>query len=192
MKRILLTVGLALLLVACGSDETTTEEQPRDQAEETNVVEVDETEEAEEVVEEQPAEGPEEESTGEIEVTDELAFGEFTVKMNGVNVYEEDGKHYADISFSWLNQSGDGDKTFMSIALLDVKQGDTILDETTGAWDVMNQNTSDVYFPNADGGEKTVELTYELDNAEDLLTIIFTPLNDVVDEDSQEVTIDIK
>lgn len=189
MKRILLTVGLVLLLVACGSDETTTEEQPRDQAEETNVVEVDETEEPEEVVEEQPTEGPEEESTGEIEVTDELAFGEFTVKMNGVNVYEEDGKHYADISFSWLNQAGDGDKTFMAVAALDVEQGDELLEETTGAWDVMNKNSSDIYFPNAQNGEKEIELTYELVNDEDL-TITFVPLNE--HDESQELTIELK
>lgn len=183
MKKLLLVL-LALLLVACGAEETQ-ENEPIEEEETEEVAAESEQEEPEEVeeIEEEPAE---EDNT----IDETLEFGEFTVNMEEVNVYEEDGKTLADVSFSWLNQSGE-ESTFMAISLLDAKQGDELLEEVTGAWDIMNKNSSDVYFPNANGGEKKIELTYELVNEDDPITLIFAPLNDVVDEDSQEVNIDI-
>lgn len=186
MKKVLTwIVGIVVVFGIIGNmmgDEEPTEEVATDEPETEEA-----TKEETETVEADPME--EETNTNEIKLDDELLFGEFKVNMKDINVYEEDNKTYADLSFSWLNQSNDGKKTFMQLSLLDVKQGDNILEETTGAGDIENSNSSDVYFPNAQNGEWTVELTYELVNDEPL-TIIFTPMNDV--EDSQEVNIDIK
>lgn len=196
MKKIMMwVVGIVVVFAIIGNifgdDEQTTKEEPKQKVEEASANK-EESEPEKEESKEEPQPKKEDTSNKAIEVNDELTFGEFTLKMNEVSVYEKDGKILADISFDWLNQAGDGEKMFMSVSLLDVMQGENILEETTGAWDVMNKNSSDVYFPNAENGVKTVELTYELANKEDPLTIVFQPLNELVEEDGQEIILDIK
>ncbi|GAE27015.1 hypothetical protein JCM9140_3126 [Halalkalibacter wakoensis JCM 9140] len=150
-----------------------------------------ETEQPEEV-EQEPEEPETQEETLEkvIELDEQLLFGEFTVNMNQVHVYEAEDNIFAEVSFNWLNQAADGKKMFMSITLLSVYQGENDLEETTGAWDVENRNRSDVYFPNAENGAHKVSLTYKLENKEDPLELVFTPLNEF-DEERQEITINI-
>lgn len=127
-----------------------------------------------------------------IKLDDKLIFGEYTVDMKDVRIYEDEGTNYADISFDWLNQAGDGKKMFMQLSLLDVLQGDKVLKEMSGAWDVQNKNSSRIYFPNAQNGSINVKLTYELDNKDEPITIVFVPLNHLLDEESQKVNVDIK
>lgn len=147
-----------------------------------------ESKESKETKKTEKEEAEDEKENGEIKLDDKLEFGNFSVTMDHVRVYEEKGKNYADISFSWLNQAGDGKKTFMQLSALDVEQGDSILDETTGAWDPTNKNTSDIYFPNAQNGEWKVKLTYELKNKEEPITITFVPLTG---EGSEKITVNI-
>lgn len=123
-----------------------------------------------------------------IELDNELVFAEYTVKMNEVKVYEKDGSAFADISFNWINQAGDGAKMFFQVSTFDVVQGENILEEVSGAWDIENKNSSDIYFPNAQNGEHKVELTYELANKEEPLTIKIRPMTG---EDTEEITVEI-
>lgn len=120
-----------------------------------------------------------------IDLNDELAFQNFKLTMNPVIIYEEDGIILADISFKWLNQAGDGEKTFMQMAAMDIEQNGELLNEVNNSWQDQN---SDIYFPNAEQGEWEVELTYQLENAEDSLELTFVPMTD---ESSKQLTIDI-
>ncbi|MBS4194671.1 DUF5067 domain-containing protein [Lederbergia citri] len=131
-------------------------------------------------VEKQPKE-----TSHKITVDEKLLFGELTVNFQQVEI--KDNK--AIITFSWINQAGDGKKFFFALMGIDVMQNDVILDEVSGAYDAANKNTSDVYFHNAEGGEKKVTLEYELKNKEAPINISFTPYNGI--EDSQSLTIDI-
>lgn len=192
MKKILTwIVGIVVVFGIIGNifDDEETSEEP---AEEVAAEVEDNSDEIEVEPEEEPEKEPEQEKTTEkeIEINEELLFGEFGVSMNDIRIYEEEGKTFADISFDWLNQAGDGEKMFMSISLLTIYQGEDHLEETTGAWDVENRNSSDVYFPNAQNGEWTIDLTYELNDKDEPLRIVFTPLNEF-NEDKQELTIDI-
>ena len=126
-----------------------------------------------------------------IKVDEQLLFGKFTVNMDQVRVYEEEGKTFADISFDWLNQAADGKKSFMQLSLLSVYQGESVIEDTEGAWDIENKSTSRIYFPNAENGEIGITLTYELENTDDPLLIKFQPLNSLIEENSQELTIEI-
>lgn len=123
----------------------------------------------------------------EIKIDDELQFQEFNIKMKPAKVYEKDGNYYADISFRWLNHTGGEAKLFRATSL-DVKQSDELLEEVDDAWQDTN---SDVHFPNANNGERGIELTYELVNKEDPVEITFVPANFELEEDSQTITIDI-
>ena len=145
------------------------EEDPKE------AVEVEKTEEIEE---------PEE--NGIIEIDEQLTFAEFTVYFEQVKI--EDDK--AIITFKWLNQAGDGKQYFFALSGIDVVQGEDILDETSGAYDAENKNTSDIYFPNAENGETKVTLEYELKDKETPIDITFVPYNEY-GEDSQKVTIEI-
>lgn len=124
-----------------------------------------------------------------IKVDEQLEFAELTVNMDYVRVYEEDNKEYAEISFDWLNQAGDGKKMFMQLSGMDVEQSGKILEETSGAWDAMNKNTSRIYFPNAQNGEISISVVYELENTNDPITVTFVPLTG---EGSEKLTIDIE
>jgi|SRR5690625_4756066 len=164
--------------------------QAKDQIaeEETNKedIEVDEEKQEEEVEKEVPEPEEETEDSGIIEVDEQLTFAEFTVDFEQVEI--EDDK--AVITFKWLNQAGDGKQFFFALSGIDVAQSDDILDETSGAYDAENKNTSDIYFPNAENGETKVTLEYELKDKETPIDITFVPYNDY-GEDSQKVTIEI-
>ncbi|MGN7309903.1 hypothetical protein ACTHQ4_02285 [Alkalicoccobacillus gibsonii] len=120
---------------------------------------------------------------------DPLTFGEFTILINFIGIYG-DSTNYADVSFTWTNQAGDGVKKFISMSQMDVYQGEKMLDEKTNAFDVNNQDMSMIFFDNSENEEVNVILTYELKSTEEL-RIVFTPLNELA-EDPQEVEFDIK
>lgn len=119
-------------------------------------------------------------------VNQQLLFGELTVNFETVEIEGDT----ATIIFKWINQAGDGKKYLFSLAGIDVIQGDDILEETSGAYDVINKNTSDMYFPNAESGETKVTLEYELADEVTPIEITFVPFNDF-NEDSQTITVEI-
>ena len=126
------------------------------------------------------------ESSNKIKVNEELAFQNFKVTVNEVNVYEKDGKNYIDLPIKWLNQSFEDKTTFLAATSMDVKQGEKLLNEANGAW---SDKQSDVYSTNAVGGEWKVKLTYELTNLDDDVDVTFVPTSG---EESQSITIKIK
>lgn len=121
---------------------------------------------------------------------DPLTFGEFTILINYIGIYGGDSTNYADVSFTWTNQAGDGVKKFISMSQMDVYQGEEILDEKINAFDIENRDLSTLFFDNPENGDVNVILTYELKNTKEL-RIVFTPLNELA-EDPQEVEFDIK
>lgn len=126
------------------------------------------------------------ESNNKIKVNEELAFQNFKVTVNEVNVYEKDGKNYIDLPIKWLNQSFEDKTTFLAATSMDVKQGEKLLNEANDAW---SDKQSDVYSTNAVGGEWKVKLTYELTNLDDDVDVTFVPMSG---EESQSVAIKIK
>ena len=127
------------------------------------------------------------ESSDKIDVDSEMVFGELTINFD--NVVVEDEK--ATLTYDWINQAGDGKKEFIALAAIDVKQGDTILEEVSGAFDADNKNKSDVFFPNAENGEDKVVLEYALVDNETPIEVTITPLNDF-GEESQSISVNIK
>lgn len=121
-----------------------------------------------------------------IDLNDELAFQNFKLTMNSVIIYEEDGVLLADISFDWLNQSFDGETTFLRAAGIDVRQGSDGLTEITNAY---QDPKSDVHFPNAVGGQWKVNLTYELKDDKTPIDIIFITHDE--HDKNQELTLKI-
>ena len=138
---------------------------------------------------EEPQEEIEEEESLDktIELEDEFMFANFTVFMDEAHIYEEDGKLYMELSFDWLNNSFEDRTTFMRASGIDVHQGEDVLEETSDAY---NDKQSDVYFPNAVGGQIGVNLTYELVDSENEVRIVFVPWDEY--DDTEELIIDIK
>lgn len=196
LKKIIGIMIVLFLFTGCVrySDGEPVNQEPDDSEEVAESPEVEEeepVEEPEEEVEEAPEEVEGAEATMIALDMDPLTFSEFTVLMNHVELYQEDGTDYADVSFTWINQAGDGAKKFMAQSLVGADQGGKELEETSGAWDIENRNSSSLFFDNAENGEVNIDLTFELDNKEDPLRLWIQPLNQL-NEESQEVKIDIK
>lgn len=178
----LIIVAAMAILYAIGTAMESTE---KNQAEEPKQEKVEKKPEA---VKKANSEVEEEKLDKKIDVEGELVFAEFKLNLDKIRIYEEDGKAFADIEFNWLNQAGDGKKMFMQLSAMDARQGEKLLDETSGAWDPLNKNSSRVYFPNAENGEIGVDLTYQLENTEDPISLTFVPLSE---EDSGKIDIEI-
>lgn len=126
------------------------------------------------------------------DVGKQLQFKQFDVEIERMKIYTKKKKILADIKLSWRNKAHDygSDKmTFFVATEMQVKQGKTELIEINDAWNPENKNSSDVFFPNTLGGLWTVDLTYELVDAETPIDIIFTPTTET--EGSKTVTIEI-
>lgn len=191
-KKIFGIAIVLFLLTGCvrNADVEQVDQKKIDSTEESAVTE-EETVTEETVVLEETTTEEKTEATNIAFDIDPLVFDEFTVEMNYVELYQKDGKEYADVSFTWLNQAGDGAKKFMSQSLVSLYQNHTDLDETTGAWDIENSNSSSLYYDNAENGELNIFLTYELENKEDNLRILFMPINEL-DEEAQQIDFNIK
>ena len=125
-----------------------------------------------------------------VDVDKELNFEKFDVVVKTVKAYEKDNALLADINLDWRNNASDyGDEmTFFVATLFDVKQGKQSLIEVNDAWNPENKNSSDVFFPNALGGEWGIKMTYELVDESTPIEIIFTPTTET--EESETVKVD--
>ena len=126
------------------------------------------------------------------DVGEQLQFKQFDVEIERVKVYTKKDRILMDIKIDWRNRAydyGSDQMTFFVATQMQVKQGETELIEINDAWNPENKNSSDVFFPNTLGGLWTVDLTYELVDAETPIDIIFTPTTET--EGSKTVTIEI-
>src|SRR5699024_6148461 len=99
----------------------------------------------------------EEESKPETIELDDFAMAEYSIEEMTATIEDD----ILRLSFRWINQSGDK-APFTSLAYLDVHQGDELLDEVSGSYDVDNK--TGILFQNADGGFHSVDLEFELKN----------------------------
>ena len=131
---------------------------------------------------EQPKEESEEEETEEQEVKelDDFSMAEFSVEDMSATI--EDGILH--LSFRWINQSGDK-APFTSLAYLDVHQGDELLEEVSGSYDVDNK--TGVLFKNANGGGHRVDLEYELKNEDDIELLFGSTIEGVNQKEEQTI-----
>ncbi|MGY3716773.1 DUF5067 domain-containing protein [Sutcliffiella cohnii] len=180
MKKLLFVLLILFMLTACGGKE-----EPVVQVDKKETVVKEQEKKAKEDVKKVEEEKKAKETKHIIKVDEKLLFGELTVNFKQVEIKDDK----AIVTFSWINQAGDGEKFFFALAGIDVMQNDLILEEVSGAYDIKNKNSSDVFFPNAEGGEKEVMLEYELKDKETSLEIGFTPYNGI--EDTQGINVDI-
>lgn len=150
----------AALLVGCSGNT----EDSKETTEATSTVESTVTEENKEVTYDKDA---------------SFSFTNATVNPKSVTLSEEDGEYYATLKFSWINDSYKEETKFVSVAAVDAMQtleDETVLEEVSGAY---ADTDSDVHFPNAVGGEWTVELKYKLVDKDSPVVFTFVPMNDV-------------
>lgn len=121
-----------------------------------------------------------------IGVNETISFAEFTVTIR--NVYLEDGDARIDMLFR--NDSDPSGLRFISALGMDVYQGDTRLEETSGEVESGRGGNSGIYYSHDRGIESPVDLSYGPINDDEPLRIVFTPM--LYDfEDSQEVIIEL-
>lgn len=121
-----------------------------------------------------------------IGVNEVINFSEFTVTIKDVAI--ENGE--AEINMMFKNDSDPDGLRFISALGMDVYQGDTRLEETSG--EVMDGvgGNSGVYYQHDRGIESPIDLSYGPINEDEPIRIVFTPL--LYDfEDSEEITIEL-
>ena len=122
-----------------------------------------------------------------IGVNEEINFAEFTVTVDDIVIEDEE----AEINMTFKNDSDPSALRFISALGMDVYQGDTLLDETSGEVEDGMGGNSGIYYQHETGIESTIDLTYKLISEDEPIRIVFTPL--LYDfEDSEEVTIELK
>src|SRR5699024_1540532 len=78
-----------------------------------------------------------------IELNEEESFADFTVFVNEIKVYEEDGDTLADVSYEWKKHEGVRDKkSFMMMSSFDVEQEGELLEDATN---LVGDNKSRYY-----------------------------------------------
>lgn len=166
LKKILIILSLIFIIAACSNNDELNEENANaeNNVENQDNVNNELENESENVPDEEESENDEvvkEDDT--LEINNETAFAEFTFTTESAEFFAEDDKDFVEIDFSWINQAGDGKKQLMNLAILSVKQNDEELTDLDDSWDIMNNNKSPIYFPNAENGEYKFSLTYEID-----------------------------
>src|SRR5699024_5125887 len=122
----------------------------------------------------------EEESKPETIELDDFAMAEFSIEEMTATIEDD----ILRLSFRWINQSGDK-APFTSLAYLDVHQGDELLDEVSGSYDVDNK--TGILFQNADGGFHSVDLEFELENEEDIDLLFGSTIEGVNQKEEQTI-----
>lgn len=195
-----------LVLNACDYEESTllkNIDEPKQQSEEKKKKEEkqddeikDENEQTEKIEKEQEKQEVKKKKPKRIkkkfDVGEQLQFKQFDVEIGRVKVYTKKDRILMDIKIDWRNRAydyGSDQMTFFVATEMQVKQGETELIEVNDAWNPENKNSSDVFFPIPLGGLWTVDLTYELVDAETPIDIIFTPTTET--EGNKTVTIEI-
>ena len=123
-----------------------------------------------------------EENESVIEEHDDMVFGEFSLTDITTEVTDDE----VVLTFSWLNQSG-RDTPFISLGLISVTQGDEVLEETSGAYDVSDK--SNILFKNANGGPHKVTLVYKLENRKQVEIAITSTLE--FSDEREAIKVDI-
>lgn len=187
MKKIKLLVSIGIcgmFLAACGQEEPIQNETANDPVVEKN--EVSKESSSAKTSEEKPKKKVSDKPK-DVKLDGELLFGDFTVEMNKYKIYEENGSKFIDVSFTWTNDSFPGEKSLMSASALDAYQGEELLEEKSG---VLTNLKSNYFYKNKVGIYAPIKLTYELNETEEPIKIVFVPLNDY--DENQEYLIDIK
>lgn len=122
-----------------------------------------------------------------IGVNEEISFSEFTVTVRNVIIEDDEAK----IDMMFKNDSAPDGLRFISALGMDVYQGDTLLDETSGEIEDKMGSNSGVYYQHDRGIESPIDLSYGPINEDEPLRIVFTPLLYEF-EDGEEITIDLK
>ena len=103
----------------------------------------------------------EEEESNVVVYDDELKYDGFMVEGVETEVVD-DTLH---LTFRWINRTGEK-MHFTYLGFVDVTQGESVLEESSGAYDMSNK--SNILFSNADGGSHRVDLEYEIVSDEDI------------------------
>lgn len=162
---VFLVMLLSFTLVACqSSDETSTKQEEIKKEEKLNK---------------------------KFDISETLKFDQFDVEFKNAKAYEKDGKLLLDLKFDWRNKGLPDGSTLFVATFLEVVQNDKELEEINDHWNPEGDRSlqNDVFLNNAAGGLSPVKLTYELDNKEDKVELIFTPTTET--EDSQVITIEL-
>lgn len=122
-----------------------------------------------------------------IGVNEEISFSEFTVTVRNVIIENDEAK----IDMMFKNDSAPDGLRFISALGMDVYQGDTLLDETSGEIEDKMGSDSGVYYQHDRGIESPIDLSYGPINEDEPLRIVFTPMLYEF-EDGEEITIDLK
>lgn len=168
MKRITMIFFVVLasivMLVACQSNETTTESNGGTKQERLSK---------------------------KIKVDEKLEFEQFNIEFESAKAYEKDDKLLLDIKFSWRNKRLPDGSTLFVATLFDAVQADKELNEINDHWNPNGDRSlsNDVFLNNASGGLSSVKLTYMLDNKNDPIELIFTPTTET--EESQKIEIEL-
>lgn len=158
MKKILIVLMLlvgSIVLVACDELEDSAEVEAETEQENADKVEKEKAK-----ADAKEAKKEDEDEVPEVAEHDDLEFGEFTMEKIKTEVNDNE----LTFNFNWINQSGKDKLPFTAAGYIDVYQGDDLLDETSGSYDVGNK--IGILFTNALGGSHKVTLTYNLESDE--------------------------
>lgn len=81
-------------------------------------------------------------------------------------------------------------KYFFALISESVKQGEEVLEEVSGAYDMENKKTNSMHEHNPEGGTVNIKLIYELKDETTPLEITFSPLNEF-NEEKQVIIVDL-
>src|SRR5699024_5032478 len=155
-------------------------EAKRVEAEQQEAKEKAEAEKKAEEEKKQAEEEKKEESKPKTIELDDFAMAEFSIEDMTATIEDD----ILRLSFRWINQSGDK-APFTSLAYLDVHQGDELLDEVSGSYDVDNK--TGILFQNADGGFHSVDLEFELENEEYIDLLFGSKIEGVNQKEEQTI-----
>lgn len=124
-------------------------------------------------------ESKEEQETIEL---DDFSMAEFSVEDMTAKI-DGDTLH---LKFYWINQSGEDKPAFTAVGYLDVTQGDEILEEVSGAYDV-NKTNADMLKFNANGGTMAVNLEYDIENDENIDLLFGSIHEDATGKEEQTI-----
>ena len=156
------------------------EEEHKAEAEQQEAEEKAEAEQKAEEEKKQVEKEKKEESKPKTIELDDFAMAEFSIEDMTATIEDD----ILRLSFRWINQSGDK-APFTSLAYLDVHQGDELLDEVSGSYDVDNK--TGILFQNADGGFHSVDLEFELENEEDIDLLFGSTIEGVNQKEEQTI-----
>lgn len=120
-----------------------------------------------------------------IKLNDQFVFEYFAVELDKVKIYEKNDKAYMDLEFDWRNNFGEEAK-FIRAGSVFAYQGENELEEITYAY---SDTKSHVHFPNAAGGTWGIDLTFELNDKETPVKVVFVSHET---EKEEELQIDLK